>query len=160
MIIFLLILCVLGFAYTNVFGRKVWHKCCMVIFGLGFLASLSLIVLNDKDHFGMTEVTQDKTFELKAVVQAKMAPTCYCTSRWAMVPKKFIYITHQIKRNYKNRNGKRHKHSSKDAQKSTLVQKRRNGPIKSPGPKHYLALLTTITNLQNKKTPSTLLVTG
>ena len=59
MIIFLLILCVLGFAYTNVFGRKVWHKCCMVIFGLGFLASLSLIVLNDKDHFGMTEVTQD-----------------------------------------------------------------------------------------------------
>ena len=35
----------------------------------------------------MTEVTQDKTFELKAVVQAKMAPTCYCTSRWAMVPK-------------------------------------------------------------------------
>ena len=97
MIIFLLILCVLGFAYTNVFGRKVWHKFCMVIFGLGFLASLSLIVLNDKDHFGMTEVTQDKTFELKAVVQAKMAPTCYCTSRWAMVPKKFIYITHQIK---------------------------------------------------------------
>ena len=117
MIIFLLILCVLGFAYTNVFGRKVWHKFCMVIFGLGFLASLSLIVLNDKDHFGMTEVTQDKTFELKAVVQAKMAPTCYCTSRWAMVPKKFIYITHQIKRNYKNRNGKRHKHGSKDAQK-------------------------------------------
>ena len=51
MIIFLLILCVLGFAYTNVFGRKVWHKFCMVIFGLGFLASLSLIVLNDKDHF-------------------------------------------------------------------------------------------------------------
>ncbi len=51
---------------------KVWHKCCMVIFGLGFLASLSLIVLNDKDHFGMTEVTQDKTFELKAVVQAKI----------------------------------------------------------------------------------------
>ena len=91
-------------------------------FGLGFLASLSLIVLNDKDHFGMTEVTQDKTFELKAVVQAKMAPTCYCTSRWAMVPKKFIYITHQIKRNYKNRNGKRHKHGSKDAQKATLVQ--------------------------------------
>ena len=30
-----------------------------------------------------------------------MAPTCYCTSRWAMVPKKFIYITRQIKRNYK-----------------------------------------------------------
>ncbi|EPI5747346.1 DUF4811 domain-containing protein, partial [Enterococcus faecalis] len=25
MIIFLLILCVLAFAYTNVFGRKVWH---------------------------------------------------------------------------------------------------------------------------------------
>lgn len=48
----------------------------------------------------------------------------------------------------------------KDAQKATLVQKRRNGPIKSLGPKHYLALLTTITNLQNKKTPSTLLVTG
>ena len=122
MIIFLLILCVLGFAYTNVFGRKVWHKFCMVIFGLGFLASLSLIVLNDKDHFGMTEVTQDKTFELKAVVQAKMAPTCYCTSRWAMVPKKFIYITHQIKRNYKNRNGKRHKHGSKRCSKATLVK--------------------------------------
>ena len=90
-------------------------------FGLGFLASLSLIVLNDKDHFGMTEVTQDKTFELKAVVQAKMA-NMLLYHRWAMVPKKFIYITHQIKRNYKNRNGKRHKHSSKDAQKSTLVK--------------------------------------
>ena len=48
----------------------------------------------------------------------------------------------------------------KRCSKATLVQKRRNGPIKSPGPKHYLALLTTITNLQNKKTPSTLLVTG
>ena len=71
MIIFLLILCVLGFAYTNVFGRKVWHKFCMVIFGLGFLASLSLIVLNDKDHFGMTEVTQDKTFELKSSSSSK-----------------------------------------------------------------------------------------
>ena len=85
-------------------------------FGLGFLASLSLIVLNDKDHFGMTEVTQDKTFELKAVVQVKMAPTCYCTTV-GDGSEKFIYITHQIKRNYKNRNGKRHKHSSKDAQK-------------------------------------------
>ena len=74
MIIFLLILCVLGFAYTNVFGRKVWHKCCMVIFGLGFLASLSLIVLNDKDHFGMTEVTQDKTFELKSSSSSKDGP--------------------------------------------------------------------------------------
>ena len=73
--------------------------------------------------------------------------------------KVYLYNTPD-KRNYKNRNGKRHKHSSKDAQKATLVQKRRNGPIKSPGPKHYLALLTTITNLQNKKTPSTLLVTG
>ncbi len=106
MIIFLLILCVLGFAYTNVFRRKVWHKFCMVIFGLGFLASLSLIVLNDKDHFGMTEVTQDKTFELKSSSSSKDGPTCYCTSRWAMVPKKFIYITHQIKRNYKKQERK------------------------------------------------------
>ena len=159
MIIFLLILCVLGFAYTNVFGRKVWHKFCMVIFGLGFLASLSLIVLNDKDHFGMTEVTQDKTFELKAVVQAKMAPTCYCTSRWAMVPKKFIYITHQIKETTKQER-KTSQTRFKKMLKSHISPKRRNGPIKSLGPKHYLALLTTITNLQNKKTPSTLLVTG
>lgn len=52
-----------------------------------------------------------------------MAPTCYCTSRWAMVPKKFIYITHQIKRNYKNRNGKRHKHSSKRCSKSHISPK-------------------------------------
>ena len=159
MIIFLLILCVLGFAYTNVFGRKVWHKFCMVIFGLGFLASLSLIVLNDKDHFGMTEVTQDKTFELKAVVQAKMAPTCYCTSRWAMVPKKFIYITHQIKETTKT-GTENVTNTVQKMLKSHISQKRRNGPIKSLGPKHYLALLTTITNLQNKKTPSTLLVTG
>ena len=114
MIIFLLILCVLGFAYTNVFGRKVWHKCCMVIFGLGFLASLSLIVLNDKDHFGMTEVTQDKTFELKAVVQAKMAPHVIVPAVGRMVPKKFIYITHQIKRNYKKQERKNvTKHGSK-----------------------------------------------
>ena len=49
-----------------------------------------------------------------------MAPTCYCTSRWAMVPKKFIYITHQIKRNYK----KQERNTvQKDAQKATLVQK-------------------------------------
>ncbi|MGH2096270.1 DUF4811 domain-containing protein, partial [Enterococcus faecalis] len=67
-------LCVLGFAYTNLFRGKVWHKCCMVIFGLGFLGSLSLIVLNDKDHFGMTEVTQDKTFELKSRSTSKVGP--------------------------------------------------------------------------------------
>ena len=62
-------------------------------FGLGFLASLSLIVLNDKDHFGMTEVTQDKTFELKAVVQAKMAPTCYCTTVGRWFRKVYLYNT-------------------------------------------------------------------
>ena len=116
MIIFLLILCVLGFAYTNVFGRKVWHKFCMVIFGLGFLASLSLIVLNDKDHFGMTEVTQDKTFELKAVVQAKMANMLLYQPLGDGSEKVYLYNTPD-KRNYKNRNGKRHKHGSKDAQK-------------------------------------------
>ena len=107
----------------------------------------------------MTEVTQDKTFELKAVVQAKMAPTCYCTSRWAMVPKKFIYITHQIKETTKT-GTENVTNTVQKMLKSHISPKRRNGPIKSLGPKHYLALLTTITNLQNKKTPSTLLVTG
>ncbi len=107
MIIFLLILCVLGFAYTNVFGRKVWHKCCMVIFGLGFLASLSLIVLNDKDHFGMTEVTQDKTFELKSSSSSKDGPNMLLYQPLGDGSrKKFIYITHQIKRNYKKQERK------------------------------------------------------
>lgn len=161
MIIFLLILCVLGFAYTNVFGRKVWHKCCMVIFGLGFLASLSLIVLNDKDHFGMTEVTQDKTFELKSSSSSKDGPNMLLYQPLGDGSEKvYLYNTPDKKKLQKTGTENVTNTVQKDAQKATLVQKRRNGPIKSPGPKHYLALLTTITNLQNKKTPSTLLVTG
>ena len=159
MIIFLLILCVLGFAYTNVFGRKVWHKFCMVIFGLGFLASLSLIVLNDKDHFGMTEVTQDKTFELKSSSSSKDGPNMLLYQPLGDGSEKFIYITHQIKETTKT-GTENVTNTVQKMLKSHISQKRRNGPIKSLGPKHYLALLTTITNLQNKKTPSTLLVTG
>lgn len=161
MIIFLLILCVLGFAYTNVFGRKVWHKFCMVIFGLGFLASLSLIVLNDKDHFGMTEVTQDKTFELKSSSASKDGPNMLLYQPLGDGSEKvYLYNTPDKKKLQKTGTENVTNTVQKDAQKATLVQKRRNGPIKSLGPKHYLALLTTITNLQNKKTPSMLLVTG
>lgn len=108
----------------------------------------------------MTEVTQDKTFELKSSSSSKDGPNMLLYQPLGDGSEKVYLYNTPDKRNYKNRNGKRHKHGSKDAQKATLVQKRRNGPIKSLGPKHYLALLTTITNLQNKKTPSTLLVTG
>lgn len=106
MIIFLLILCVLGFAYTNVFGRKVWHKCCMVIFGLGFLASLSLIVLNDKDHFGMTEVTQDKTFELKSSSSSKDGPNMLLYQPLGDGSEKVYLYNTPDKRNYKKQERK------------------------------------------------------
>ena len=124
MIIFLLILCVLGFAYTNVFGRKVWHKCCMVIFGLGFLASLSLIVLNDKDHFGMTEVTQDKTFELKSSSSSKDGPNMLLYQPLGDGSEKvYLYNTPDKKKLQKTGTENVTNTVQKDAQKATLVQK-------------------------------------
>ncbi|WP_165483218.1 DUF4811 domain-containing protein [Enterococcus faecalis] len=142
MIIFLLILCVLGFAYTNVFGRKVWHKCCMVIFGLGFLASLSLIVLNDKDHFGMTEVTQDKTFELKSSSSSKDGPNMLLYQPLGDGSEKvYLYNTPDKKKLQKTGTENVTNTVQKDAQKAHIKsKKRRNGPIKSLGPKTLFGL--------------------
>ena len=90
-------------------------------FGLGFLASLSLIVLNDKDHFGMTEVTQDKTFELKAVVQAKMAQHVIVPTVGRWFRKVYLYNTPDKKKLQKQER-KTSQTQFKRCSKSTLVQ--------------------------------------
>ena len=92
-------------------------------FGLGFLASLSLIVLNDKDHFGMTEVTQDKTFELKSSSSSKDGPNMLLYQPLGDGSEKVYLYNTPDKRNYKNRNGKRHKHGSKRCSKSHISPK-------------------------------------
>ena len=106
----------------------------------------------------MTEVTQDKTFELKAVVQAKMA-NMLLYQPLGDGSEKFIYITHQIKRNYKT-GTENVTNTVQKMLKSHISPKTTKWSYQESWAKTLLALLTTITNLQNKKTPSTLLVTG
>ncbi len=53
MIIGVLIVSLLAFALTNVFAKKTWQTFLSLIFGLIFVASLSLIVANLSNHFGM-----------------------------------------------------------------------------------------------------------
>ncbi|XCQ52409.1 DUF4811 domain-containing protein [Enterococcus faecalis ATCC 29212] len=133
----------------------------MVIFGLGFLASLSLIVLNDKDHFGMTEVTQDKTFELKSSSSSKDGPNMLLYQPLGDGSEKvYLYNTPDKKKLQKTGTENVTNTVQKDAQKATLVQKTTKWSYQESWRNTILALLTTITNFQNKKTPSTLLVTG
>ena len=61
MIIGVLIVSLLAFALTNVFAKKTWQTFLSLIFGLIFVASLSLIVANLSNHFGMEKVTETKT---------------------------------------------------------------------------------------------------
>lgn len=75
MIIFCLLISVLGFAATNVFGTKMWHKLFTLIFGVIFIVSTCFIVLNDKDHFGMKKVVKDQKIELVSSADSKTGPS-------------------------------------------------------------------------------------
>ena len=59
MIIGVLIVSLLAFALTNVFAKNMANLLSL-IFGLIFVASLSLIVANLSNHFGMEKVTETK----------------------------------------------------------------------------------------------------
>ncbi|EPH95719.1 hypothetical protein D920_02246 [Enterococcus faecalis 13-SD-W-01] len=64
MIILVLILSVLLFAFLNVFAKKTWQTFVSFIFGAIFVASLGLLVANISNHFGMEKVTETKTADL------------------------------------------------------------------------------------------------
>jgi hypothetical protein len=74
MILLLLIISVLGFAGANIFGKKLWHKVFVLLFGLGFIASLCLLVLNDHQHFGMDKVVKTKTTNLVSSADSQAGP--------------------------------------------------------------------------------------
>lgn len=64
MIIITLILCTFALFLSSVFGKGLWRGLLMTIFGLGFIASIVLIVQNDHNHFGMKTVTETKSTTL------------------------------------------------------------------------------------------------
>jgi len=74
MIIACLIISVLGLAIASVFGKKLWHKLLMILFVIAFIASLYLIVLNDKNHFGMTKTETSKTTVLVSSADSQSGP--------------------------------------------------------------------------------------
>ena len=76
MIIGVLIVSLLAFALTNVFAKNMANLLSL-IFGLIFVASLSLIVANLSNHFGMEKVTETKTEKLFPVLIPK-EQICFC----------------------------------------------------------------------------------
>ena len=70
MIIAVLIISLIAFAATNVFAKKSWQTFLSLIFGLIFVVSLSLIVANVSNHFGMKKVTETKTTKIVSSVKS------------------------------------------------------------------------------------------
>lgn len=61
MIIFLVIISVLLFAFTFIFAKSTWQYVLTVVFGLVFLGSVALMEMNYSHHFGMEKETITKT---------------------------------------------------------------------------------------------------
>lgn len=71
MMLFILIISVVGFAFCNVFAKNFLQKVLAVVLGIVFLASLTLITLNVTNHFGMETVTTVKSQALVSSATSK-----------------------------------------------------------------------------------------
>lgn len=64
MIIFILLLSVVGFAFTFVLAKKSWQTGFGIVCGGIFLLSLVLVTANFVSHFGMKKVVETESIEL------------------------------------------------------------------------------------------------
>jgi hypothetical protein len=64
MIIFILLLSVIGFAFTFVLAKKSWQTGVGVVCGGIFILSLLLVTANFVSHFGMKKVVETQSIEL------------------------------------------------------------------------------------------------
>lgn len=70
MIIFLVIISVLLFAFTFIFAKSTWQYVLTVLFGIIFLGSVTLMEMNYSHHFGMEKETTTKTSPLVSSADA------------------------------------------------------------------------------------------
>ncbi|MGM0124548.1 hypothetical protein IGI37_001926 [Enterococcus sp. AZ194] len=97
MILLLLILGVLGFAGFNVFGKTRLHKCLMVLFALLFIISGTLIVLNDRNDFGMRQIVEKKQINLVSSSGQKELPVLLYQPLGDSTEKIYLYQTNDKK---------------------------------------------------------------
>ncbi|MBG0500725.1 DUF4811 domain-containing protein [Enterococcus faecium] len=95
MIIGVLIVSLLAFALTNVFAKKTWQTFLSLIFGLIFVASLSLIVANLSNHFGMEKVTETKTEKIVSSADSQGADMLLYKALGNGKEKVYLYRTNE-----------------------------------------------------------------
>ena len=95
MIIFVLIISLLAFAWINIFARKAWQTFLSLIFGLIFVASLALIVANLSHHFGMEKVTETKTTAIVSSADSDSANMLLYQALGDGTEKVYLYRTNE-----------------------------------------------------------------
>lgn len=71
MIVILVILSVLLFAFTFIFSKSTWQYILTVIFGIVFIGSIVLMEMNYAHHFGMEKETTTKEISLVSSADAE-----------------------------------------------------------------------------------------
>jgi uncharacterized membrane protein len=102
MIIFVLIISLLAFAWINIFARKAWQTFLSLIFGLIFVASLALIVANLSHHFGMEKVTETKTTTIVSSADSDNANMLLYQALGDGTEKVYLYRTNEEQKKTKS----------------------------------------------------------
>ncbi|KAF1298128.1 hypothetical protein BAU15_09790 [Enterococcus sp. JM4C] len=123
MILLCLVIGVIGFAGFNVFGKTKLHKVLMVLFAGLFIISGTLVVLNDRNEFGMNKVAEQKQLHLVSSVDQESLPVLLYQPLGDGSEKIYLYQTNDSKELQKTGTDQVTNKVVTKGQEATLTQK-------------------------------------